>query len=235
MPVPRRIESVVRLLLPPAYREHVLGDLHERYESPRQYVPDALSVLGPVVISRIRRTTDFEVLLMEAFAIYLSYLAAAWYLGQHGFLYDGFGFERLAIPTALAVIGLLISNAYSDLEKQSPAKATMQAGGSLALAFLGQAALFDTVRRLAVPFAVMLFGSCIGLVLVSTLRILFPPVERRPNFAGPGQRRAASVQSSAFSFQLKRFADRSPEPSRRLFCAALIVLVILIGLSIWRR
>ncbi len=235
MPVPHWIESVVRRLLPPACREHVLGDLHERNKSPLRYVTDFLSVLGPVITSRIRRTTDFEVFLMEAFAVYLSYSVAAWYLGQHGFLYGGLGFARLTIPTTLAAVGLLISNAYSDLEKQSPAKAMMQAGGSLALAFLGQAVLFDTVRGLAVPFAVMLFGSCTAFFLVSALRMLFPPMPKRPTFARRAERRARGLQPTDFNSELRRFADRSPEPGRRLVYAALIVLAILIGLSIWRR
>src|SRR5262245_36072085 len=54
---PALAERVVRALVPPASREHVLGDLDERYESPRQYVRDALATLPFVIGSRIRRTT----------------------------------------------------------------------------------------------------------------------------------------------------------------------------------
>jgi len=35
-------EAAVRALVPPASREHVLGDLQERFTSTRQYVFDAL-------------------------------------------------------------------------------------------------------------------------------------------------------------------------------------------------
>jgi hypothetical protein len=48
----------------------VLGDLHEKCKSPRQYFIEAAGVLGPVIVSRIRRTTDFQVFLMETFAVY---------------------------------------------------------------------------------------------------------------------------------------------------------------------
>ncbi|MFZ0592245.1 MAG: hypothetical protein WAM39_17410, partial [Bryobacteraceae bacterium] len=130
---------------------------------------------------------------------------------------------------------LLISNAYSDLEKQSPAKAMMQAGGSLALAFLGQAVLFDTLRQFAVPFTIMVFGSCTGFFLVAALRILFPPIAKRPTFARIAERRPPGFQPSAFRSELRRFADQSPAPNRRIFYAALIVMAILIGLSIWRN
>src|SRR6185295_4003246 len=50
-------EAVVRALVPPASREHVLGDLQERCTSTRQYLLDALAALPFIVGSRIRRTT----------------------------------------------------------------------------------------------------------------------------------------------------------------------------------
>jgi hypothetical protein len=241
MPVPRQIESVVRFLLPPACREHVLGDLHERYESPGQYVAEALSVLGPVIVSRIRRTTDLQVLLMETFSIYLSFSAAAWYLEQQAFLYDHAGFARLAVPTTLAVVGLLISNAYSDLEKQSPVKSMTQTAGSLALAFLGQAVLFD-VHSLDVPFSVMLWGGCTSFFLVSTLRMIFPPIARRPTFVRPGESRPlphgglvpGKMPGNNRRERLGRI-QRQPRTKHLIVYAALIALAILVGLSIWRN
>ena len=39
------IENIVRLLVPPASREHVMGDLRERYRSPRQYLLDVFQGL----------------------------------------------------------------------------------------------------------------------------------------------------------------------------------------------
>src|SRR6185503_7620798 len=57
MPGPSRIaEAVVAILLPPASREEVLGDLYERFRSPSRYAVDALITVPMVVISRIRRT-----------------------------------------------------------------------------------------------------------------------------------------------------------------------------------
>ena len=173
----RHLEILFRLLLPPASREHVLGDLHEKCKSPWRYFVEAVSVLGPVIVSRIRRTTDLQVFLMEAMAVYLSFSAAALWLGQKAFLYDQAGFLRLAISTAVTVAGLLLCNAYSDPGKQfSLIKPILQSAGSLALSFLGQAAIFDTCASLAVPFGIMLYCGCISFVLVSTLRMLFSSV-----------------------------------------------------------
>ena len=171
MPPPVYLEYVFGWLLPPACREHVLGDLHERYESPRRYVIEGLSVLPPVIVSRIRRTTDGHVLLMEIFALYASFVAAALCLGQKDFLYEHAGFGHVAIPTTIATIGLLFSNAYSRRSRPLIASTS-----SLALAFFGQAAIFNSYPASAVPFNVMSVGSCMSILFVSTLRMLFPPI-----------------------------------------------------------
>ena len=47
---PVLIESVVRLLLPPPTREHVLGDLAERYSTPARYVGEALRRLADFLV-----------------------------------------------------------------------------------------------------------------------------------------------------------------------------------------
>src|SRR6516225_7621174 len=72
-------EAIVTLLLLPACREEVLGDLHERYRSPLQYGVEALCTVPLVILSRIRRTSDPRVLLIQAFALYASFLTAAWF------------------------------------------------------------------------------------------------------------------------------------------------------------
>ncbi len=174
MPPPRRIEKLFHRLLPPACREYVLGDLHERFTSRRQYLIEGIAVLGPVVVSRMRRTTDIQVFVMEAFALYLSFSTVAWYLGQRTFLYDHAGFARVAVPTVITVIGLLLCNAYSDPSRVSFVKAMLHSAGSISFGFLGQSLLFDTWPSLAVPFPIMLYGSIIGFALVCPLRVLFP-------------------------------------------------------------
>jgi hypothetical protein len=62
------IEAPIGLLIPPACREEVLGDLYQRYAGPRQYLLDALRAVPLVIASRVRRTTDPAVLLIEALA-----------------------------------------------------------------------------------------------------------------------------------------------------------------------
>jgi hypothetical protein len=49
------------------------------------------------------------------------------------------------------------------------------------VAFLGQGILFDTRPSFAVPFGIVACGSCTSLVLVSTLRMLFPTILNNPS------------------------------------------------------
>ena len=135
---PKVIEAVVGLLIPPACREHMLGDLHERYTSLQQYIADAVSAVPCVILSRIRRTTTPQVLLMEAFALYASFLAATWQFDGMPFLYEQRGFLRLAIPTVVALVGLMLGDAYASPGKRSPLKPILEAALGVAFAFLSQ-------------------------------------------------------------------------------------------------
>jgi hypothetical protein len=71
------IEGVVRLLTPPACREHVLGDLWERYRSPGQYLKDATLTLPFVIVSRIRRTSSAPLLAFQALSVFATF-AGPW-------------------------------------------------------------------------------------------------------------------------------------------------------------
>jgi hypothetical protein len=176
-------ETILGLLIPPACREQVLGDLHERYTGPVRYFGDALSAVPCVVVSRIRRTTDPQVLLMEAFALYLSFVGVAWISGQSAFLYEPWGLLRLAIPTAVVLLALVLADAYADPAKRSPVKPMVQTAFCIGLAFLSQVTFWATNPDLAVPARIMLYGAGISLVLVSALRVFFPKDDNRPRGA----------------------------------------------------
>jgi hypothetical protein len=180
---PKPAEIIVGLLIPPACREEVLGDLHERCTSRRQYISDALGTVPLVIMSRIRRTADPAVLLMEAFVLYLSFIGAAWYQDR-AFLYEQRGFLRLAIPAAVALLALILEDAYARPGKRSPLKPIRGPLLGLGAAFLSQAVLSTGNRPLAVPAWIVLYGGAMGLLLASAIRILFPPVAERPLGAG---------------------------------------------------
>ncbi|HLJ44675.1 MAG TPA: hypothetical protein VKU01_01620 [Bryobacteraceae bacterium] len=170
------IETIIGLLIPPACREHVLGDLAERYRSGPEYVWDALRAVPLIIASRIRRTAAPSLLLAQACAIYVAFLAAATRFADLSFLTENSGLMRLAIPTAAAVIALVLRDAYAlpgPRRKESPAWDALMA---VAFAFLLQALLRLVDPEMALPFRIMIAGGGLSLLLVSALRLAFDPV-----------------------------------------------------------
>lgn len=156
---PKTLEVIVRFCLPPACREEVLGDLHERYTGPSQYVTLAMSVIPFVIVSRIRRTQDTLLLLTEALLLYGSFLAAAWYtdrpllIGQYGLL-------RLAVPTFLNLAVLMFVDAWAG--------ATRRPG------------YVPGIAVLAIGFYFSVYGECAGILLIWAVRMVIRREFNRP-------------------------------------------------------
>jgi len=108
---PRWLDGIVAALTPPLSRESILGDLAERYRSPRWYALDALAVLPFVIVSQGRRATYLPMFGLQAFALFAC-------LG-------GFDAQtsvppmwaRAAIPTSLALVTLLLRDAYRSSDE----------------------------------------------------------------------------------------------------------------------
>lgn len=180
---PKIAEAVTRFFLPPACREHVLGDLQEKCTSRRQYIRDSLRTVPLVIWSRIRRTTDPAVLLLEALALYIAFVAAAWQLGLALFLYREQGLARLAIPVVITLIALVIGDAWARPGERSPLRPIVEAAGGVGFAFALQALISAAWMELWVPHWILIFGGGAGILLIATVRMLFPPNFNRPRGA----------------------------------------------------
>jgi len=176
---PRWLESLVELLIPPACREYVAGDLHQRYCILGQYLMDAIRTVPLVILSRIRRTTDPQLLLMEAFALYLSFVGTAWWIDPL-LLSDEWGLLRLAIPSAVALYALVIAGAYSSPGRRSVVKPIVHSAFALGCAFLSQSILVAIDPSFALPWKTMLYGAGASLMLLSGLRMVFASPEIGP-------------------------------------------------------
>jgi len=168
-------EAIAGYFIPPACREEVLGDLHERFENPRQYRREVVWTVPLVILSRIRRTTDPGVLLLEAFALYLSFAATAIATGFSRFLVEQNGYVRLILPVLMALLALVLVDAYSRTERR-PLFGAIAAFGAIVI----QAKLQSTNLELAFPsFGMVLTASLAGMLLVTGLRLLFAPDNNR--------------------------------------------------------
>ena len=116
---PAVIDWIVRLLIPPAAREAVVGDLWERYRSPLQYLSEAIRVLPYVVSGQIRRSTNLPLLATQAILLFgcLGGFVAA--EGPRTTAVDAPRWEGAAFAAAAALIGLLLRDAYRKTEEWS--------------------------------------------------------------------------------------------------------------------
>jgi len=176
---PKVVEFLLGVLLPPASRESVLGDLHECYTSPAQYLRDAISTVPWVIASRIVRTTDPRLLLLEAFALYLAFVTSARFANGPKFLELWNAYIRLAIPVLAALFAIVVVDAYTSAEKRLfyvPAAIF----GALWLQFVSTGTSSDW----GLPSQSRLYGSVLGVLLVAALRALFLPGDHRTTGAG---------------------------------------------------
>ena len=167
-------EAIVAVFVPPACREEVLGDLHERYRSPLPYAWEAFCTVPLVIASRIRRTTDPQVLLMQAFALYISFLGAAWFQDP-ALLRGQWGLMRLAVPAGMGLVGLVLEDAYAKPGWRSPLRLVRGPVIGLGLALLSQGMFRAGKTDLALPPWILFFGCAMSLLLTSAIRMLFPP------------------------------------------------------------
>jgi len=230
---PRKLEAIVGFFLPPACREEVLGDLHERYTGRVQYTFLAMRVVPCVILSRIRRTAEAQVLLMEALLIYASYLTAAWYT-ERTLLIDQWGFYRLAIPAVLAVAFMMLEDAWAPVRDRSPLRVTGEVAMGTLFAFLLM------VRRL--PDTLNLVGASASLLLVSVVRMLFRPEVDKPQAAtGPAAwddpavalRDAKSIYAFAAAIVLIVISLASTPKNAPLF--VIVALVLWMGFTRARK
>jgi hypothetical protein len=173
------IETMVGIFIPPACREEVLGDLRERNEGAQLFLYDALRTVPMVIVSRIRRTTDSVVLLMEAFCCYVSFLAVALVV-QPSMIRTEEGLLRLAIPGVIALLVLVIADAYANPRKKSVLRPILAVALAFAAVFLVHA-----IHAL-LPGMMLAVGSGMSMMLLLAMRMLFPPIADRPQQAqGP--------------------------------------------------
>ncbi len=166
--------AVAAILIPPACREEVLGDLHERNATAWRFTLDAVRTVPLVIASRIRRMSEPGVLAMYAIVLFLSFFVAAWF-DMRPLVYERWGFSRLAIPCGVQLLALLLEDAYARPGHVSPMRLLRGPIIALSAAFLSQATLWAAGSTLTLPFSIVLRGGAAGLALTLTIRSVFQP------------------------------------------------------------
>ena len=110
---PVLLERLVLVLIPPAAREAMAGDLWERYRSPPQYAREALGALPFVIVSQARRNANLPVMGLQGV------LAFGCFGGFSGYL-------DAVLPTLALLAALSLQAAYQGLNPPSPSRAALE-------------------------------------------------------------------------------------------------------------
>ena len=185
------VEAFIGWLLPPACREHVLGDLYERNVSTSQYVGDAARTIPFAIWGQIRRTSSAPLVAAELGAVYVAFLSA---LGSFpGAFGDRSAPLRVGIPALAALAAVVIRDAWVGKRPRPNASHSRRRSAGIACAAVSQTLLAVVGSPLALPSNVLWAGSATGLALLSGVRIALSPGNSTaiPN-AGEDQMNSAS-------------------------------------------
>jgi hypothetical protein len=142
--------------------------LYERFVSPRRYFLHAVRTVPLVIFSRIRRTADLQMTVIEAFAWYLAFVLAV-RLEDPALFGQPWGWFRPAIPAAMVMLSIVIDDAYAKPNSVSWRRRPRgPAFGTLI------AILLQTMQR-----SVLLAGYVVGIVFSFVIRYTLRP--SRPN------------------------------------------------------
>lgn len=162
---PRWMEALAAILLPPACREHILGDMRERYQSPGRYFIEGARAIPFVILSRVRRVANGGTLLLEAMGMYAAFLAAGRL--EEGNLAGPLALWRLAVPPAALLCALLLGDTYAQPEERDGRSGLLYAGfAALAVAVAGDS--------LTVSRWVAIAGGGLSLLFVAGVRLYLP-------------------------------------------------------------
>ncbi|MBN9544822.1 MAG: hypothetical protein J0I19_05065 [Alphaproteobacteria bacterium] len=117
---PERLEWLVQVLIPPAAREAVAGDLRELYRSPSQYIAMAARTIPFVLIGHIRRNANPPVLAIQGFFIFCCLMATSLVPAGPG------GWTLAVLVSAFVLAATLLADAYQEQNPPSPKRAIIE-------------------------------------------------------------------------------------------------------------
>lgn len=156
---PKSLEWFFSLITPPAVREHVIGDLRERYATTPRYIAESIVTIFYVIASRIVSTAVAAIVLLEALALYAAFLAAARGPFEN--------YAGLAVPAAVALAALILIDAYAKPGPRTPPRHIRDTVLALAIACIVE------LPEQLIPIPILLQGAALSILLVAAIRMLF--------------------------------------------------------------
>jgi hypothetical protein len=117
---PLIVEEVVQLLIPPAARETVVGDLREIYCSPSQYAVEALRTVPLVILSCAVRSMNLPLLALQGTLIFFCLEG----LGDHLLHLNQM---QIGLGTAAALMAILLRDTYQQAGRPTVRRSIIEA------------------------------------------------------------------------------------------------------------
>ena len=217
---PALVDAAIRLLIPPACREHVLGDLWERNTSPRQYLVDAVRTLPFVIWSQIRRTSDPLPLAMQVLPAFVFFGGLASRPNADGVPV----WLRAVVPAIAVAVAMVVRDAYRSPKSPSSRQVVLDAGLAVASAFASQGILAMAWPELTLaPKEALLGGTCtfLAVCLLRAAVLLHPPLSTN-----------GGLPMDGFVRDAQRFERRIRQRNRREILSG-VVVILGFGAGLW--
>jgi hypothetical protein len=215
---PKVLELLAGILLPPTCREEVLGDLHERYRNPAQYLGDVIGTAPFILLSQVRRRADMQFLILDASLIYACFLAAAWYRDK-ALLSKQAGLLHLAISAGITLAYLLLAEVF-----YWPVTSTSK-WNSFAVQFAVNLVFFNLLCFVVIP-RLDVFGFFAAMALHIALRWAFSPGDQTlQNAGGPSIR----MRDKLALLERSRGGKLLLDIAITILCLAVLVVILWAG------
>jgi hypothetical protein len=211
---PELIDALVRRLVPPDCREHIIGDLWERYTSPRQYLLDAVRTIPAVLASQIRRTARLSLLTIQGVVLAVCYSPgprATWW--------------HVAAPTLAGVVVSMLRDAYRNRQDGALRRAAIDSTAAVATTLLVQASI-GVWQPGVLGLRAVLTGTAFSLLTLTLLRLQWSGVGVRPTVVSPRMSREAL-------FREIRHYERVTRRSSRIEMVGGLLAAAFLGVVAW--
>jgi hypothetical protein len=166
---PALIESAVRLFVPPIAREHVLGDLSERYTSTPHYLLEATQTIPFVIGSQIRRTSHFPMWPIVALMLHTGFGAGSDRWWPHA-----------VIPSVATLIAFMFRDAYRVPDVRHPWRQGLVDLALVASVVIATEIVVALIRPEWLIAADGVAGGSAILAMLYVLRVQNPDTASRP-------------------------------------------------------
>ena len=173
MKPPALLVALVRALLPPADREHVLGDLQERLQIARNaatwsYLIDAMQTVPMVIWSRMRRIVTQPIFGLQALLVFAAFVAVLTPRLSADFLL----LLKALFPTLIAMSVLLVADTYTTRGRRSGWSQLLIVVIALGVVWLAHVLAVRSGIPWSVPYRTVRQGLIFGFLVLSWVRFM---------------------------------------------------------------